>query len=348
MYSRKGVPPAAAEYRRSFLDEGTWALHEIKSTGTWRQFKLTADREVIAKANYKLYWNGERLDTGKDSKLLEEHRPDLYDQVLQYLEKNEQPGVAKTPTPRTSIGIPPKEALLAPAGEAQATAATTQGVVSRRVDKVRTLEADGTDWDVWVYSPLTSEDQRKFKITGVTRIEGRTNYTVTWTGKRLIRDQQYIRLSERPELLTKLLAYFEYTYHPADFHFTKEELSEMEPVMLPPEGDTLLTEFRVRHPTDPEGVCTWRLYQRNKRGSWVILDLLSARPYPGRSQYLEIPWCDGLFGNTSTVSALGAQHPELMSYLTEFVYNAELTNSQALLQANDLSERIEHDLKEFC
>lgn len=98
---REGVTPEAAEWDRigevvcDALNE--WGVYRKKTEGEgWALIKMAAVHPVPCKANYYLKWNGVRLAGDKQSDLLAEHRPELYDELVKLLKQLE---VVKEPEP---------------------------------------------------------------------------------------------------------------------------------------------------------------------------------------------------------------------------------------------------------
>lgn len=91
---REGVAPEPAEWDRigyvvcDALCE--WGVYLKKTEGLgWATLKMTATSPVPCKANYYLKWNGVRLAGGKETDLLAEHRPELYDELVKLLKQVE-------------------------------------------------------------------------------------------------------------------------------------------------------------------------------------------------------------------------------------------------------------------
>ncbi len=91
---REGVAPEAAEWDRigevvcDALCE--WGVYRKKTEGQgWVPVKMAAVSPVPCKANYYLKWSGDRLAGGKETDLLAEHRPELYDELVKLLKQLE-------------------------------------------------------------------------------------------------------------------------------------------------------------------------------------------------------------------------------------------------------------------
>lgn len=63
-----------------------WILVRHAVSGGWHQLKLAA-KIAQPKGNYWLAWNGERLAMSSDAKKLNTYHPDVYDWVVEVMER---------------------------------------------------------------------------------------------------------------------------------------------------------------------------------------------------------------------------------------------------------------------
>lgn len=178
MIKRKGVVPNGGELLKTFGPKRTLALYKIKTTSKWLSLKLILAVGTAVKANYNMYWDGERV-AGNDFLILSTHEQEIAQEIEDYLKENfaEIPAVDTEPTQRTSEGVHPEDQ--SPIGELR--------------------NIDGSDW--WIYSSPKGSSNKGIKIASIERVTGRANYGVEWNGKRFIRNADFSRLAERIELL---------------------------------------------------------------------------------------------------------------------------------------------------
>lgn len=70
-------------------EECGWAVYaKDGDTDPWLNFKVVASMPVLNKANYGVAWNGSRLARNKEWAILYEHRRELHDRLLMFLELN--------------------------------------------------------------------------------------------------------------------------------------------------------------------------------------------------------------------------------------------------------------------
>jgi hypothetical protein len=70
------------------FEGATWVLAKKKNESpraVWRNYLLYPDRAVDHKATYYLAWNDERFSKNEHSTALEEHRPELYNVIVEKL-----------------------------------------------------------------------------------------------------------------------------------------------------------------------------------------------------------------------------------------------------------------------
>jgi hypothetical protein len=70
------------------FEGATWVLAKKKNESPrviWRNYLLYPDRAVDHKATYYLAWNDERFSKNEHSTALEEHRPELYNVIVEKL-----------------------------------------------------------------------------------------------------------------------------------------------------------------------------------------------------------------------------------------------------------------------
>lgn len=189
MIKRQGIIPPDGELLQVFRieGEGEWALYSVTESSSWAVFKVILNKGREVKANFKICWNGERLDTGRDTFLLKEHKPKTYEAVADWISNN--------------IGeLGPKQGVKK-AREGTKEARTSEGVVPENSPMIGVLGGlYEVDWEVY----LTGEPaagRKNIKIVASARIPGRANYSLDWNGKRFIRDQNFQRIAERIELL---------------------------------------------------------------------------------------------------------------------------------------------------
>lgn len=89
-----GKHPKSVEPVTAICDDNgkTWLLYRLTGRdspdGRWHNYKLCVVDRAPRKANYRLGWSPsqKRIADSKQSYALDEHRPELYDGVLAYLE----------------------------------------------------------------------------------------------------------------------------------------------------------------------------------------------------------------------------------------------------------------------
>jgi len=78
-----GNPPSDGEL---IAENNTWALYDrFAPSGEWQNLKLVSKQPVAIKANYWLAWNGQRFAKCRDVALLDEHRPELMEWLVERL-----------------------------------------------------------------------------------------------------------------------------------------------------------------------------------------------------------------------------------------------------------------------
>lgn len=189
MISRQGIVPPDGELLQVFRieGEGEWAFYSLNESSSWAIFKIILNKGRDVKANFRICWNGERLDTGRDTFLLREHKPKLYAEISEWL--------------ATNIGeLGPKQGVRK-AREGIKEARTSEGVVPENAPMIGVLGGlYEVDWGVYLTGE-PAEGRKSIKIVAPARIPGRANYSLDWNGKRFIRDQNFQRIAERIELL---------------------------------------------------------------------------------------------------------------------------------------------------
>lgn len=71
-------------------DESTWLIfiRDQEHSAQWKTVKVVADGVVTRKANYWTAWNGTKVARSRDMGIMEEGRPDLYQQVVAFFTRN--------------------------------------------------------------------------------------------------------------------------------------------------------------------------------------------------------------------------------------------------------------------
>lgn len=185
MLTRKGVVPNGGVLLRTFGEKKNFVLYKTKVSDKWLSLKLILAAGAAVKANYVLYWNGQRLNKGHDVNILEEYQPEMLKDIIGYLKEN-------FPTFASESDKAPR---------------TSEGVVPESGEEIATLE-DGVEWGLYLL-PRTESPNLVVKLVAKDRVTGRANYTVNWNGSRFIRDEQRQRLMERPELHDKVESFLE-------------------------------------------------------------------------------------------------------------------------------------------
>lgn len=185
MLKRKGVVPNGGVLLRTFGEKKNFVLYKTKVSDKWLSLKLILAAGAAVKANYVLYWNGQRLNKGHDITILEDYQPEMLKDIIGYLKEN-------FPTFASESDKAPR---------------TSEGVVPESGEEIATLE-DGVEWGLYLL-PRTESPNLAVKIVAKDRVTGRANYTVSWNGSRFIRDEQRQRLMERPELHDKVESFLE-------------------------------------------------------------------------------------------------------------------------------------------
>lgn len=177
MIKRKGVIPNGGELLRTFGPKRNLALYKLKTTSKWLSLKLILAVETAVKANYNIYWDGERV-AGNDFLILSTHEKEIAREIEEYLQESfaELPSAEATVTQRTSEGVHPEG--------------------QNPIGELRNI--DGSDW--LIYSVPQGAANVGIKIASTERVTGRANYGVEWNGKRFIRNADFSRLAERIEL----------------------------------------------------------------------------------------------------------------------------------------------------
>lgn len=193
MIMRKGVAPDGGELLRTFGPKRSFALYKIKTTSKWLTLKLILAAGSAVKANYSIYWDGERM-AGNDFPILSTHEPKIAQEVADYVKEtfSELPAAEVTSSQRTSEGVPPENTD--PIGEI--------------------LDIDGVDWDVYP-TAATGGTNLGVKLVAKERLVGRANYQLEWNGERFIRDANFQRLTERLGLLDAAEGFMEQLELPA-------------------------------------------------------------------------------------------------------------------------------------
>lgn len=175
---KKGSIPDGGELLKTFGARRELALYKVGTSGNWLSLKLILVVGTAPKANYRLFWDGERFGKNHDWSMLLEHRSAVASDMLEYLTKE-----FKT-------------------WESNKTERSSEGIVPENAPKIGELKnIDGTDWLVFDVAAAGVNNQG-VKIVAAERVVGRANYSLEWNGKRFIRDKNFTRLAERLDLLT--------------------------------------------------------------------------------------------------------------------------------------------------
>ena len=191
MIKRQGIIPPDGELLQVFRieGEGEWAFYKVTESNSWAVFKVILNKGREVKANFKICWNGERLDTGRDTFLLKEHKPKTYEAVEDWISTNIGELGPRQGVKKVKEGVITKEAR------------TSEGVVPENAPMIGVLGSlYEVDWEVYLTGE-PAEGRKSIKIVAFARIQGRANYSLDWNGKRFIRDQNFQRIAERIELL---------------------------------------------------------------------------------------------------------------------------------------------------
>lgn len=176
---KKGVIPDGGELLKTFGARRELALYKVGTSDNWLSLKLILVVGTAPKANYRLFWDGERFGKTHDWTMLAEHRPAVASDILEYLTKEFKTWESDKKAERTSEGVVPGDAP--------------------KIGELKNI--DGVDWLVFDVV-ATSPNNRGVKIVAAGRVVGRANYSLEWNGKRFIRDKNFTRLAERLDLLT--------------------------------------------------------------------------------------------------------------------------------------------------
>lgn len=85
--NHKGKIPAGGKLLKTFGPKKTLGLYAIKASKNWLSLKLVLMAGAAPKANFVLYWNGDRVG-GNDFNILKAHQPDEAENITRFLKEN--------------------------------------------------------------------------------------------------------------------------------------------------------------------------------------------------------------------------------------------------------------------
>jgi hypothetical protein len=255
MIKRKGIIPNGGELLRTFGPGRTLALYKLKTTSKWLSLKLILAVGTAIKANYSMYWDGERV-AGNDFLILGTHEKEIAQEIEHYLKENfaELPVAEATSVQRTSEGVHPED--------------------RHHIGELKNI--DGSDWRI--YSTPKGSSNVGIKIASIERITGRANYGVEWNGNRFIRNADFSRLAERIELLAAAEDFMENYVEGAPTEPEKSWIN-LDPVGVVAnlERDLLVHEttdgckdVEVRLSTSDPGILTDSYFYARQEGSDIV------------------------------------------------------------------------------
>lgn len=176
---KKGSIPNGGKLIKTFGARRELALYKIGASGNWLSLKLILVVGTAPKANYRLFWDGERFGKNHDLEILEKHRPAVAADIETYLKENYKSWSSETKAARTSEGVIPEN--------------------GKHIGDL--VDPDGpSEWQVFSV-PESTAGNTAVKIIATQRVAGRANYSLEWNGRRFIRDKNFSRIAERVGLL---------------------------------------------------------------------------------------------------------------------------------------------------
>lgn len=314
-----------------------WDIHSKKGTQGWVMLHLRSKGKAANKANYsRLQWNGSRFAIDEVVENLKQYRPGLYGMAVAFARQRYPEGCPEITSSPTR---------------------TTEGVIPEGWEVLKTFYDDeGAAWDL---ARAPKDDPRngnwhKYKVAAQGSARGGANFWLAWNGTRLASNIGVMTmLDDKNEVLAGVMSYL------------TESCSEK----TPGEDDA-----------EDEG------YAPNPPGLGLDSDL-KKKDFDNTGEHVEVGSVEGYNGHTWRVLIYGAQGDRIRlvgvergggltwclwdstavfdferttlnldrvtkgeNFATRLLRNdpSKYKEIVTLLQANDLSERIEHDLKEFC